>query len=537
MDPISDRLHSLSLHRQHRAGESAAADTDASADAESVSLTRWRLPLATVYQLACNWVRHSSQGTGAPLIGYETRVQLAALSQQVSLGPCRSAPRAPVGTLDLVGRARREAWLALGYRSRADCQLAYIDTVLAVDTAETFTAYLTDARNQIEQQQHQEQNQDHSHEQQEDSQDRQEQEETARQIQDALNRQTYAQFREYAERQYPGQCERQALLVRQLQQQHYRQYMQQLYQYQYQEVHSVPADQQQQVSPSADTAGSDSARVSGGGAETSSSAPFSASFSGGGSGEISGSVPNSPSVSGGGNGDISSSAPIPTSGSGSDSIGIGVDAIDGSTTEPDQTVLENSQPSPLLLQPAQLWTRDNIVEFKAAVLADQSASGAGGESGGGTSVLRVAHGETVSVQVPTLSDGARLHWEFATDSYDLGFGVMFEWRACDDDRVTIHVSESDEDDDDDDLDDDDAVVAADEGQSGYDEERAARANRSVEKPPTSCVIPIYRRDCHKLVYAGSHTYPSAEGMYVLKFDNSYSLWRSKTLYFRVFYSR
>ena len=51
-------------------------------------------------------------------------------------------------------------------------------------------------------------------------------------------------------------------------------------------------------------------------------------------------------------------------------------------------------------------------------------------------------------------------------------------------------------------------------------------------PPTSVIIPIYRRDCHEEVYAGSHTYPG-KGVYLLKFDNSYSLWRSKTLYYRV----
>ena len=55
-------------------------------------------------------------------------------------------------------------------------------------------------------------------------------------------------------------------------------------------------------------------------------------------------------------------------------------------------------------------------------------------------------------------------------------------------------------------------------------------------PPTSVIIPIYRRDCHEEVYAGSHTYPG-KGVYLLKFDNTYSLWRSKTLYYRVYYTK
>lgn len=58
----------------------------------------------------------------------------------------------------------------------------------------------------------------------------------------------------------------------------------------------------------------------------------------------------------------------------------------------------------------------------------------------------------------------------------------------------------------------------------------------LKRPITTIIVPIYRRDCHNEVYAGSHAYPG-EGTYLLKFDNSYSLWRSKTLYYRVFYTR
>ena len=43
------------------------------------------------------------------------------------------------------------------------------------------------------------------------------------------------------------------------------------------------------------------------------------------------------------------------------------------------------------------------------------------------SVLTVGRGEVVTVRVPTHEEGAYLFWEFATDSYDLGFGVYFEW--------------------------------------------------------------------------------------------------------------
>lgn len=48
------------------------------------------------------------------------------------------------------------------------------------------------------------------------------------------------------------------------------------------------------------------------------------------------------------------------------------------------------------------------------------------------------------------------------------------------------------------------------------------------------ILPMYRQDSHLAVQGGSHEFPG-EGTYLLKFDNSYSLWRNKTLYYRVFY--
>ena len=61
-------------------------------------------------------------------------------------------------------------------------------------------------------------------------------------------------------------------------------------------------------------------------------------------------------------------------------------------------------------------------------------------------------------------------------------------------------------------------------------------HRREPGPPMDEIIQIYRRDCHEEVYCGSHTYPG-RGVYHLKFDNSYSLWRSKTVYYKVFYSQ
>lgn len=62
-----------------------------------------------------------------------------------------------------------------------------------------------------------------------------------------------------------------------------------------------------------------------------------------------------------------------------------------------------------MLVPASMWTRSDLDAFKQAV---SQAEGDG--------VVRVGHGETVTVRVPTHQEGSRLFWEFATDHYDIG---------------------------------------------------------------------------------------------------------------------
>jgi len=162
--------------------------------------------------------------------------------------------------------------------------------------------------------------------------------------------------------------------------------------------------------------------------------------------------------------------------------------------------------------PASMWTRKDIKEFKDSIRKE-----------GGDSVIKVGHGETVTVRVPTHEDGTCLFWEFATDSFDIGFGVHFEWTKTPGSQVSVHISESeDEEEEEDDF-----------QENG--KEDIEKGSSPVDRPPLTVIIPVYRRDCHEEVYAGSHVYPG-QGVYLLKFDNSYSLWRSKTLYYRVYYT-
>ncbi|XP_059145919.1 Golgi resident protein GCP60-like isoform X2 [Physella acuta] len=171
------------------------------------------------------------------------------------------------------------------------------------------------------------------------------------------------------------------------------------------------------------------------------------------------------------------------------------------------------------LAAASMWTRKDIKEFKDSLVKDKE------------SVIKIGSGETVTVRVPTHEDGTCLFWEFATDYYDIGFGVYFEWSVSQTNTVSVHVSESSDEEDE----EEEGATKTEEGKAG-DVEKGPGSKKAENRPPTDEIIPVYRRDCHEEVYCGSHTYPG-QGVYLLKFDNSYSLWRSKTLYYRVYYSR
>lgn len=120
--------------------------------------------------------------------------------------------------------------------------------------------------------------------------------------------------------------------------------------------------------------------------------------------------------------------------------------------------------------------------------------------------------------------------------YCKGFGVYFEYGTPVSDQVSVHVSESDDEDGEDLEDDiyDDETLYSSALEAGALKSGSLSVN-GVSKPLLTEIVPVFRRDCQNEVYAGSHQYPG-QGVYLLKFDNSYSLWRSKTLYYRVYYT-
>ncbi|KAG6929430.1 acyl-CoA binding domain containing 3, partial [Chelydra serpentina] len=420
---------------------------------------------------------------------YEEKLKLVALHKQVLLGPYNPDTCPEVGFFDVLGNDRRKEWAALGNMSKPEAMAEFVQ--LLNRCCHLFSTYVTShkiEREEQEKKRREEEEQRHREEeererlQKEEERRRREEEERLRreeeerrrieeerlrmeqqkqQIMAALNSQTAVQFQQYAAQQYPGNYEQQQILIRQLQEQHYQQYMQQLYQVQLAQQQAA-LQNQQEAAAAAGASLTTMPKV------------------------------NAPGESQSINGQANAHTDSPEK-----------------ELEPDalEEALENGpkESVPVIAAPS-MWTRPQIKDFKEKIRQDAD------------SVITVGRGEVVTVRVPTHEEGSYLFWEFATDNYDIGFGVYFEWTDSPNTAVSVHVSESSDDEDED------------------EENSEEKAKKNASKPQLDEIVPVYRRDCHEEVYAGSHQYPG-RGVYLLKFDNSYSLWRSKTVYYRVYYTR
>ncbi|KAK4306360.1 hypothetical protein Pmani_021818 [Petrolisthes manimaculis] len=457
-------------------------DTSLDHSIENGVAVHWGFSLDELYRIALKFYKEK-EGKAVHL-GYAEKCSLVGSTQQVIHGPFDPTSSPPVGVLDVVGKDRRLAWQALGSMTREEAKQQFINQLS--DLVPTFRPYVEAlwadklekerlAKEEEERKREEEERRKlEEEERQKEEEERRKQEETKRQIQEALNQQTYDQFRKYAEQQYPSNPEQQGVLIRQLQDQHYQQYMQQVYQQQLvlqqQEQHLSQIQQQQQLQHPMQPDQQQEQQQ-----------PDDNIDEGGRESQTDGGE-ESPCLAENGH-----------------------DSEAGEETEEE----ESSQ----TVAPASMWTRRDIQDFKESIKRE-----------GGDSVIKVGHGETVTVRVPTHEDGTCLFWEFATDSYDIGFGVYFEWTKDSSNVVSVHISESEDEEEEEEV----------EGDCD-DVERLAGRKPESNRPAQSVIIPVYRRDCYEEVYAGSHSYPGS-GVYLLKFDNSYSLWRSKTLYYRVYYT-
>lgn len=535
-----------------------------------------------MYKLAREFVK-AKEGTRALQLTYDDRNMMNVLSKQIK--NCKLEEESKkVGFLDLVGKDRLQLWKSLGDLPREQAMKSYIELIakvcpLFVAHLEAHFKHLEQERLKLEEEERKRREMSELKEKKVKEEDIRMFEETKKkreemqrkQIQEALNQQTYPHFKAYAEQQHPNNPQAQEDLIKQLQEQHFEQYMNQVYQqqllHQQQQAEQLRAmkraqkkqnEQQAPVHPYQQQLTNNSLQI----AEDqlnrlslNSNNTETPSSTGGYSTIVTSETSNSrlPQLN-------STSAQVTTTGGLShESINVSLISerdqqqqqqaaavaiypneitpgqisshlvdIDGGAvalaenqngatgavqTKNEDEDDENDEIELPPISAASMITRKDIKEFKESVRRDNDA------------IIKVGSGETVTVRVPTHEDGRLIFWEFATDYYDLGFGLYFEWTISPSNNVTVHVSDSSEDED-----------GEGEGEEAKvnDVEKGDKSNEN--KPPVDEIIPIFRRDCHEEVYAGSHLYPG-RGVYLLKFDNSYSLWRSKTLYYRVYYSK
>ncbi|XP_036405616.1 Golgi resident protein GCP60-like isoform X2 [Megalops cyprinoides] len=468
---------------------------------------KWGFSLEELYGLALKFFKDKDGKAFHPK--YEEKLRLVALHKQVLLGPYNPDASPEVGFFDVLGNDRRKEWASLGNMEKEEAMVEFVK--LLNKCCNLFAPYVTshkierdeqERRRREEEERQRREEEERERQRQEEEQRRREEEERLRreeeerrqaqeerlrmeqqkqQIMAALNAQTAVQFQQYAAQQYPENPEQQQVLIRQLQEQHYQQYMQQLYQVQLAQQQAALQKQQGEAVVS-----SSSADVN---LSTASPAETEVPTLNGQPDEQTESLDKDQEVESAE--ELTENGPI----------------VQREATP----VFEDHAPAdiaPVIAAPS-MWTRPQIRDFKEKIRQDAD------------SVITVGRGEVVTVRVPTHEEGSYLFWEFATDYYDIGFGVYFEWTDSPNTAVSVHVSESSEDEED------------EEGDARSEEEKA---KKNTNKPQVDEIVPVYRRDCHEEVYAGSHQYPG-RGVYLLKFDNSYSLWRSKSVYYRVYYTR
>ncbi|XP_048387346.1 Golgi resident protein GCP60 [Stegostoma tigrinum] len=442
---------------------------------------RWGFNLNELYCLALKFFKEKDGKAFHPT--YEEKLKFVALHKQITVGPCSPDSCPEVGFFDVLGNDRRREWTALGNMRKENAMVEYVQ--LLNKCCSLFEPYVTSHKIEKEEQERKRREEEERRQREEEERERlrQEEERRRREEEEKRRREEEERRRLEEERLRMEQQKQQimaalnaqtAVQFQQYAAQQYpgnfeqqqlliRQLQEQHYQQYMQQLYQVQLAQQQATLQKQQEPIVSSTHI--------------------GVGEV-------PTVNGRTttHSDLSEKEPEP---------------------ESSEEVLENGpkDTAPVIAAPS-MWTRPQIKDFKEKIRQDAD------------SVITVGRGEVVTVRVPTHEEGAYLFWEFATDNYDIGFGVCFEWTDCPNTTVSVHVSESSDDDDDDED-------SPSEGE---------KVKKEANKVQVDEVVPVYRRDCHEEVYAGSHQYPG-RGVYLLKFDNSYSLWRSKSVYYRVYYTR
>ncbi|KAL7861702.1 hypothetical protein SRHO_G00131430 [Serrasalmus rhombeus] len=435
----------------------------------------WGFSLEEIFGLALKFFKEMNGKAFNPT--YEENLRLVALHKQVSLGPYNPDACPEVGFFDVLGNDRRKEWARLGSMAKEDAMEDFVK--LLNSCCSLFSPYVTSHKIEKEEQERRlreeeerlrAEREEQERQKQEEERHRREEEERRKQGADRLivmeqKQQIMAALNAQTAVQFQQYAQRHFPDSPEQQQLLIQQLQEQHYQQYIQQAYQV---QQKALQRQQDSAISQTAQLP---------PPHSNDLV---------SVKNTSSQS-----DSSQSQEHEAN------------------PEPCHLFIDGKPGDVAILAPS-MWTRPQIKEFKEKMAQDAE------------SMITVGRGEVLTVRVPTHEDGTYLFWEFATDHYDIGFGLYFEWpntaKGTSSEKTGEIVSENQETD------------------QTEEEKENSESQTGSNLPHVNEVVPIFRRDSHEEVYAGSHQYPG-HGVYLLKFDNSYSLWRSKVVYYRVYYTK
>lgn len=567
-------------------------------DDDNIKFSNWGFSIDKLFDIAYLFYKRNENKAFHP--GFDIRNQLNALILQAKFGNFDASKSPDIGALDLVGRSRRHEWTRLSGMSKKEAMIKFIYTL--DDICPIFKAHAkavkiysdsqmdTDSRDSNE-----EQSEQHNL-----SQSNlfglNDDDEQLKAIHKNLCRQTYNQFKQYAQSQNPNDPLKQREMLATLQEQYFQQYVSQMNpdiassrkgkSHTKSEENSFQAGPPPPLDFQAGVAGP---------------APVQAPASAPTPAPAPGPIPEPPTK-------ISERAlwayyneEIDTSEAYEDED---LDD-DDECSNPARSPLRETEITYEPLEAPLTWTKRGHSEFKESLVDDKQ---------GGAYVVN--QGILLTIQVPTYPDGRFIYWEFATDDYDIGFGVDFIYDFNLKEPLSISTYERfDEDEDEDECDETEtetenhrqdetadgndvpnsvafninshndnspnfitsdfqstatksypnewpqakpqqqitttldgnslltsssSTTGATNNQQQQQQQQQAsagserQAKRLDKRLDNLMILPTYRRDSHDEIQCGRHKYPGP-GYYLLKFDNTYSVLRSKSLYFRVCY--
>lgn len=192
-----------------------------------------------------------------------------------------------------------------------------------------------------------------------------------------------------------------------------------------------------------------------------------------------------------------------------------------SSSESDSPLQQSMAPVEWPLEKAIIWTKKAVNEFKDSLIGDKH---------GGTYVVKGA--TSLNIQVPTDPTGKHIYFEFATEDYDIGFGMDFLYDTSNSTEPLAMKIYEETDEDEDDIEEID-LANDNPPEVAREELLRKRAEKFARIANTISIVPTYRRDSHMEVIVCKHRYPSPRGWYIIKLDNTYSIMRAKSIFFRV----